>query len=117
MNAAFESVRETEEELTQIELDDETPLLSGKLLVEAMLEIKERGASNQNICDGIDAMISGNSFFVLRRMCMPIYRYMDTSIVQRITSRSNVRWPIASGGRARASEVPSLRSRVGFLTR
>jgi hypothetical protein len=48
------------EELTQIELDEETPLLSGKSLVEAMLEIKERGASHQNIADGIDEMAPDN---------------------------------------------------------
>ena len=54
MEIAEEPAENSSDELTQIEYDKKTTLLSGKPLVEAMLEIKERGASHQNIADEID---------------------------------------------------------------
>ena len=60
MSIAEEPAESSSDELTQIGYDEKTTLLSGKPLVEAMLEIKERGASHQNIADGIDEMAKGD---------------------------------------------------------
>ena len=60
MKIAEEAAENSSDELTQIEYDKKTTLLSGKPLVEAVLEIKERGASHQNIADEIDEMTKGN---------------------------------------------------------
>ena len=54
MKIAEEPAENSSDELTQIECDKNTTLLSGKPLVEAVLEIKERGASHQNIADEIE---------------------------------------------------------------
>jgi hypothetical protein len=55
MKIAEEPAENSSDELTQIvEYDKKMTRLSGKPLVEAMPEIKERGASHQNIADEID---------------------------------------------------------------
>jgi hypothetical protein len=60
MKIAEEAAENPSDELTQIECDKKMALLSGQPLVEAVLEIKKRGASHQNIADEIDEMTKGN---------------------------------------------------------
>ena len=94
MKIAEEAAENSSDELTQIEYDKKTTLLSGKPLVEAMLEIKERGASHQNIADEIDEMTKGNkprfggfpcpSVSMVQKICSDVNKLQQAGVASRL---------------------------------
>ncbi|MDA9686924.1 hypothetical protein N9U05_00365 [bacterium] len=94
MKIAEEPAENPSDELTQIEYDKKTALLSGKPLAEAMPEIKERGASHQNIADEIDEMTKGNkprfggfpcpSVSVVQKICSDVNKLQQAGVASRL---------------------------------
>jgi hypothetical protein len=94
MDIAEEPAENSCDELTQIEYDKKTTLLGGKPLVGAMLEIKERGASHQNIADEIDEMTKGNkprfggfpcpSVSMVQKICSDVNKLQQAGVASRL---------------------------------
>ena len=94
MSIAEEPAESSSDELTQIGYDEKTTLLSGKPLVEAMLEIKERGASYQKIADEIDEMTKGDkprfggfpcpSQSMVQKICSDVNRLHVAGVARRL---------------------------------
>jgi hypothetical protein len=94
MSIAEEPAESSSDELTQIGYDEKTTLLSGKPLVEAMLEIKERGASHQNMADEIDEMAKGDkprfggfpcpSQSMVQKICSDVNKLQQAGVASRL---------------------------------
>ena len=94
MSIAEEPAESSSDELTQIGYDEKTTLLSGKPLVEAMLEIKERGASYQKIADEIDEMTKGDkprfggfpcpSQSLVQKICSDVNKLQKAGVASRL---------------------------------